>query len=344
MEGKYKDVFIQDIAYKIPKEEVKTSKLENQIMSILKNAPFKIPEEFLQFYTGVRTRFLWPEKVDPAKECQDLAKIVLQGINLHEINSLRYCTLTRHFMEPATIAAVMSGLNLSKEAEGYDITNACLGMANGIISVANDIELERTNFGLVLGCEDSRRVIHDTLEYLRAYYITAKEKGTLRVMIPTFTLGSGTMAIRLGKKTGKFKLKGYVSLNDVSCSELCVGTQKDGKLLMRTYAEALQKKGIPLVKETILRTMGYFEWDKINAIITHQVGKSHQSAVLKELENIAYLRDFITYEDLGNIGGISMPLTAMRAYESGKIKSGDKILLASFASGLFTNCMAVEVV
>ena len=52
-------------------------------------------------------------------------------------------------------------------------------------------------------------------------------------------------------------------------------------------------------------------------------------------------KDYATYEDLGNIGSVSVPLTAAMADESGFISKGDKVSLLGIGSGL--NCMMIGV-
>ena len=50
----------------------------------------------------------------------------------------------------------------------YDVSNACLGMLNGMVQVANLIELGQIRAGLVVGTEDSRSLVESTIDALNA--------------------------------------------------------------------------------------------------------------------------------------------------------------------------------
>jgi 3-oxoacyl-[acyl-carrier-protein] synthase-3 len=71
-------------------------------------------------------------------------------------------------------------------------------------------------------------------------------------------------------------------------------------------------------------------------VICHQIGSAHRETILKTL-GIEANRDFSTFPFLGNIGTVSVPLTAAMAAERGFLKSGDKVGLLGIGSGL--NCM-----
>ncbi len=75
-------------------------------------------------------------------------------------------------------------------------------------------------------------------------------------------------------------------------------------------------------------------------MICHQVGSAHQSAILKTLA-IPADRDFTTYEYLGNIGTVSLPLTMAIAEERDILTPGDRVALMGIGSGL--NCLMLGV-
>jgi len=342
MQGKYDSVFIDKIRYKLPPKAIESSRLSKIAIRVLKSAGFVVPEGFIYTYTGIESRRVWPKGTNLIKECQNLAEQCLEHKTREDFLSWRYCSLTKPFLEPATIAAVMSGISQSREAEGFDISNACLGIADGLVSVANDIELGRTNCGLVIGFEDSRRLILNTLQYLQAHYVEKRDKRDFREMVASLTLGSSAVAISLNREQGICSLVGFYGQNDVTNSHLCVGGFEGNRLLVRTNAPALQEEGIPLVRDTIRKGLEYVGWDKVNVVITHQVGKKHQEAVVQELSGIADNCNFTTYSELGNMGSNSMPITLAMAIEQGIIQQGYRVALLPFASGLFAKPIFVQ--
>jgi 3-oxoacyl-[acyl-carrier-protein] synthase-3 len=78
----------------------------------------------------------------------------------------------------------------------------------------------------------------------------------------------------------------------------------------------------------------------IDRVICHQVGSAHQTTILKTL-GIDARKDFTTFEFLGNIGTVSLPITAAIAAERGVLKAGDRTALLGIGSGL--NCMMLGV-
>ena len=66
------------------------------------------------------------------------------------------------------------------------------------------------------------------------------------------------------------------------------------------------------------------------------MGGGHQEAILKAL-GVPREKDFPTYPFLGNIGTVSLPLTAGLADERGALEAGDRVGFLGIGSGL--NCL-----
>jgi len=75
-------------------------------------------------------------------------------------------------------------------------------------------------------------------------------------------------------------------------------------------------------------------------VICHQVGASHRDSILKTL-GIAEEKDFSTYPYLGNMGTVSLPLTAALAEEREFLRPGDRVGFLGIGSGL--NCLMLGV-
>ena len=70
---------------------------------------------------------------------------------------LIYAGVCREQFEPATACAVAADLGISPDAAVYDLSNACLGVLNGIVDVANRIELGQCRAGLVVSARRPAR-------------------------------------------------------------------------------------------------------------------------------------------------------------------------------------------
>jgi len=84
-----------------------------------------------------------------------------------------------------------------------------------------------------------------------------------------------------------------------------------------------------------LKDLGWTK-NQIDKIICHQVGSTHQEQILRVLE-IPEEKDFTTYEFMGNIGTVSLPITAALAEENEFLQPGDRVGFLGIGSGL--NCL-----
>ncbi|HVL15488.1 MAG TPA: 3-oxoacyl-[acyl-carrier-protein] synthase III C-terminal domain-containing protein, partial [Gemmata sp.] len=80
--------------------------------------------------------------------------------------------------------------------------------------------------------------------------------------------------------------------------------------------------------------------EQLDKVICHQVGAGHRDAMLKAF-GIPPEKNFSTFEFLGNIGTVSLPLTAALAEEREFLQPGDRVGLLGIGSGL--NCMMLGV-
>ena len=71
-------------------------------------------------------------------------------------------------------------------------------------------------------------------------------------------------------------------------------------------------------------------------IICHQVGAAHQRQILDSI-GIPAEKDFTTFRYLGNVGTVSLPITAAIATEREFLQPGDLVGLFGIGSGL--NCI-----
>jgi 3-oxoacyl-[acyl-carrier-protein] synthase III len=71
-------------------------------------------------------------------------------------------------------------------------------------------------------------------------------------------------------------------------------------------------------------------------VICHQVGSSHKDTMLSSL-GISAAKDFSTFAYLGNMGTVSLPLTAALAQDRAFLETNDRVAFLGIGSGL--NCM-----
>ncbi|MCK5696317.1 MAG: 3-oxoacyl-ACP synthase III, partial [Desulfobacula sp.] len=81
--------------------------------------------------------------------------------------------------------------------------------------------------------------------------------------------------------------------------------------------------------------------DKPDKLIGHQVGFFHHQKFYQTL-NVDMKKDFCTYPFLGNMGTVSLPITAAIADERGFLQPDDFVAFIGVGSGLNCYILGVE--
>ena len=106
---------------------------------------------------------------------------------------------------------------------------------------------------------------------------------------------------------------------------------------VETDAVGTLNHGVALGTEAFQAFVTELDWPGgPDRVICHQVGAPHRAAVLAAME-IPIERDFSTFEYLGNIGTVSVPITAAIADERGELRRGQRVGFFGIGSGL--NCL-----
>ena len=343
---KYSKVFIDAIGYELPSLTVLTSDLEEQLESVFDR--LHIPMGQIEALTGIYERRWWEPGVNLADCAAKAGQKALDKCNVkpEDIGMVVYSGVYREEFEPAASTMVASKLGISEDSIIFDVSNACLGVMNAILEVANHIELGHIKAGLVISAESAREINELTIKRLL-------EGGSLEFFLSSIaTLTGGSGAVGIIVTDGSFgeqrrKLDCAIIKSASQFNRLCRwGMEKlqNGleRMFMMTNSSAVLKNGIILALKTwqsFLKATGWTIND-IKRTICHQVGMAHQNSLLKAL-SIPFDLDFVTYPYLGNIGPVSLPITAAIAEERGFLQNGMKTSFMGIGSGL--NCMMLGV-
>ncbi|MBF0409459.1 MAG: 3-oxoacyl-ACP synthase III [Candidatus Riflebacteria bacterium] len=336
---KYTRVFLEAIGYELAPDVITSDWIERRMESLYK----KLHLQYGQFevLTGIRERRWWKSPHVNATEASKAAKKALEESNIpvSEIGALVYGGVCRDQFEPATACAVAHNLGLNPKAVIFDISNACLGVVNGIIDIANRIELGQIKAGVVVACETAREITEIMMEQMI-------QEGTMdffKKAFATLTGGSGAAAVILsdGSFGGeKACLKGGVAMAAPEHNEMCRwGMDKRNPPRASQYIETdgigLLKHGGELIKKIGTFFLEELNWKKedIDKVISHQVAAANRDAILNAL-GLPIEKDFSTFQYLGNMGTVSLPITAAVATERGFLKHGDKVAFVGIGSGL----------
>jgi len=337
---KYSKVYIDAIGYELGPNVVTSSELEKRVRPMLD--ALHIPEGQLEALTGIRERRWWDEGFELSEGAARAGRKALEraGLKASDLGALVYAGVCREHSEPATATAVAAKLGTGPETAVYDVSNACLGVQNGMLDVANRIELGHIRAGLVVSCESSREIN----ESMIAEMLRDRGFENFRLSIATLTGGSGAVGVALtdGSFPGahrRHRLLGGVYRAACEHHKLCIWHRDH----MLTDATAALKNGVALGRRTwdaLLEELGMTA-EQFDRTVCHQVGSTHRRSILEAL-GIPEEKDFQTYEYLGNMGSAAQPVTAAIADEREFLLPGHKVALLGIGSGLNTIMMGVE--
>jgi len=190
---RYQNVCLEAFAYTLPEEVVSSGRIEAWLDPLYRR--LRLPEGRLELMSGIRERRFWAPGTLPSEKSLETAEkaIRIAGVDKREIGALVHGSVCRDFLEPATACSVHHGLGLPGDCMVYDVSNACLGILNGIVQVANMIELGQIRAGVVVGTESSRSLVETTIERLNRD--TSLTRRDVKLAIASLTIGSGSWSI-----------------------------------------------------------------------------------------------------------------------------------------------------
>ena len=149
----------------------------------------------LEAFTGIKERRWWEPgfKLSDGAACAGRKALEASGLRASDLGALVYGGVCREQFEPATACAVAEQLGVGRDAAVFDVSNACLGVLNGLVDVANRIELGHIKAGLVVSCETAREINDATIERM------SQDAGleSFKDSLATLTGGSGAVAALL---------------------------------------------------------------------------------------------------------------------------------------------------
>ncbi len=353
MPATFNRVFLTALGYELGPEVVTSAELEERLAPVYQH--LKLHPGQLEAWTGIAERRWWHADARlsagaTAAARKALAKTTVQPADLGVVI---YAGVCRENFEPATACAVANALGVKGGASVYDLSNACLGVLNGMLDIANRIELGQIRAGLVVSCETAREIN----EIVIARLLQGVEMDKFAEALATFTGGSGAVAMLLtdgsfGEASGNgragHRLLGAVSQVAPEHHELCRwglapshGLQQ--AQYMVTDSVSVLKYGVQLGRQTwqvFLQELGWTAAE-VDRVICHQVGSGHQDAILNSLQ-VPREKDFTTYRFLGNMGTAALPVTAAIADERGLLKAGQRVAFLGIGSGLTCLMMGLE--
>jgi acyl-CoA:acyl-CoA alkyltransferase len=343
---KYENVYIEAFGYEVAPVVVSSLELEERLAPVYETLHLNAGQ--LEALTGIVERRWWEEGHRISDGAIVAARRALEAADIpaDQVEALVYGGVCREYFEPATACRIASELAISPGAVIHDVSNACLGVLSGVIDVANRIELGQIRTGIVVACETAREINNVMIERMRQN----PTMDFFKEALATLTGGSGAVAVLLTdgqlSRHKRRRLLGGAVQSAPRFHDLCrwgveaVEPFTNGPLrqFTSTDASAVLTHGVELGVKTwqsFLRKLGWVK-EQVDKVVCHQVGGSHRDTILRSL-GVPIEKDYSTFPYLGNMGTVSLPLTAALAEDRQVLHPGDRVAFLGIGSGL--NCL-----
>ena len=340
---------MEGVSFEVPSEVVTTAALEEKLSPAYQK--LGAAKGQVEALTGIKERRWWPEGFKVSEGAASVVKKLLaqHHVEPSSVDALVFTGICREFVEPATACKVAHDAGLHEATLVYDLSNACTGAVNGLIDIANRIELGQIKAGVVVTCESAREIVEATISWING----DPTWKTFQDSAATLTGGSGAAAFLLSdgslKNGHKHRITSAANHADLNQHHLCRWglnlNQTPGQFdwYCVTDGKNLLEKGLPVVGNAWGKFIEESGWQpsQIDKVIMHQVTKQHRMEVLKTID-MDPAKEFLSFEYLGNMASVSLPATLALADENGFIDSGDRVSLVAFGSGLNSIVVGVE--
>lgn len=343
---KFSKVCIESLATAFPDERWSSADLEGKLRPLYER--LKLPEGRLALMTGIKERRFWPAGTRPSDASAAAGRAVLAKSRLkpEQLEVFLHSAVSRNMLEPATASFAHHKIGLGPDAQIFDVSNACLGFLNGLVTVGAMIDSGQVRCGMVVAGENGRPLVEETIRHLLSADL---DRNAIKPFFANLTIGSGAVAAivchedLLPAGAPRHRLVAGAVHSATKHSELCQGDSGDaGSLVMQTDSEQLLLAGVEVARATWEKFEKETGWTRSTParIICHQVGSTHRRK-LYETVGLDLAKDFSTFETWGNVGSVSLPATLSAAVDAGAVKSGDPVALLGIGSGI--NCMMLAV-
>jgi 3-oxoacyl-[acyl-carrier-protein] synthase-3 len=298
--------------------------------------------------TGIKERRMWAPGTRPSDASAAAGRNVLakSALSAEQMQVLIHSAVCRDMLEPATASFAHHKIGLAGNCQIFDLSNACLGFLNGLVTLAAMIDAGQIECGMVVSGENGRPLVDRTIKHLLS---TPLDRNGIKPFFANLTIGSAAVAAvvchekLLPKGAARHRLLAGSVMADTRHSELCQGDSEGDTLVMETDSEQLLLAGVEVARQTWSQFEKVTGWKTAtpDRIITHQVGSTHRRK-LYETVGLDLAKDFSTFETLGNTGSAALPSALAIAAEQGALKAGQRAALLGIGSGLNCLMLAVE--
>ena len=321
------NIGIISVDYFLPKTIVKTS----EMMDELQPERFGVSNTFIEDNVGVKQVRHAETEQKPSELAIPAAHkaIASAGIRSDEIGVIIFCGIDRDYTEPSTAH------NIQKAIGGrgfcFDVSNACLGFANGLLEAEMWVRAGRAKYALVCTGEKPSLVSKDWIEHIKR----SDDLAVFKRKVGGLTVGDAGAAAVVGATESEAGFKGFWFSSEGEYADLCYYSMDQGERVGEMVMNKISAVMLRSHKRLYAQSLSELNWNAhdIGVLIAHQVGRKPWQKCA-EIFNVDLNKLTKTYDVLGNITSATFPVNLALGLENGIINTGQKCFGALAGSGL----------
>ncbi|MFQ6609531.1 MAG: beta-ketoacyl-ACP synthase III [Fidelibacterota bacterium] len=294
-------------------------------------------DEWIQSRTGIRERRIVAQGEATAQMSELAVNRLLEnrGISAEEIEVIIVATVTPDMMFPSTAALIQDRIG-AKNAWGFDLSGACSGFLFALQTGAQMIETGRYKKVLVIGADTMSSII----DYSDRNTCILFGDGAGAVLLePSSEFGVIDAKLRTDGSGGKFlHMKAGGSLHPASHETVDKKMHyvfQDGKSVFKFAVKGMADISFEVAERNNLKG------DDITLFIPHQANKRIIDGSVNRL-GLKSDQVLINIEKYANTTAATIPIGMVEAFESGRLKKNDNLIISSFGAGFTWGAMYIK--
>lgn len=295
-------------------------------------------DEWIVSRTGIKERRFAADGETTSTMASRAARIALERARLRpqEVDLVIVGTCSPDYLFPATACLVQRDIG-AERAGAFDVEAACTSFVSAL-AIANGMILAGTHRNaVVIGAECLSRLLN------------FKDRGTCVLF------GDGAGAVVLEASNASVGVESAVLHSDGSKGELLwveagaskvpasADTVAQGRHFIRMEGGETFKLAVKSMSDAAEEALAQANVtaDEIDLMIPHQ---ANVRIIQKVAERLRFPMDkvFVNIQRYGNTSAASIPIALAEAAESGRLKKGDRVLLAAFGGGFTWGASVME--
>lgn len=293
-------------------------------------------DEWIRERSGIRERRIAaPEETTSTLGAEAARRALASaGIEAASLDLIITATCTPDGMLPASATHIQRQIGATRAAS-FDLNAACTGFLSGLSTAAQFIQAGSAERVLVVGAEVLSRILDWT------------DRGTCVL----FGDGAGAAIVERAPEGEPGGIESFVLRSDGSQCDILYApgpasarpggvisdyyVVMDGPAVFRQAVSALAASAAEAIAQAGLTV------EDITLCVPHQANLRILNAVARNL-GLPEERVYVNLQRYGNTSAATIPIALCEAAAEGRLRPGDRVLMAAFGGGLTWGAMVIE--